>query len=185
MNDGPRRRRPGAEASPRGGALERIENAVRLIGLAAALILIPLMIAVRATEIATRPWNVAGSLFNAMEGELFILFAFLTLGAAYVADAHVRVDVLAERFSARTRAVIDLVGLVVFVLPFGAIVLAHGGTMARLSFEDGERMALTFGAATRWLMIGAIPFGVGLFLVAALCRAVRAWRLLRGGAEGA
>jgi len=160
--------------------IHRIEAAVRIVGLASALIFIPLMIGVRVTEIVTRPWNFAGSIFSAMEAELFVLFAFLTIGSAYVADAHVRVDVLAERLSERARAMLDLTGLVVFVLPFCGIVLAHGATMARLSFEDGERMALTFGAATRWLMIGSVPFGVGLFLLAALCRAARSWRTLRG-----
>lgn len=160
--------------------LDRIERAVRLTGLAAAMILIPLMILVRVTEIATRPWNLAGSLFNAMEGELFVMFAFLTIGAAYVADAHVRVDILADRFTPRTKAAIELLGLVLFVLPFSAIVLRHGATMAALSHAGGERMALAFGAPVRWMMVGAVPFGVGLFLVAALCRAARAVETLRG-----
>jgi TRAP-type mannitol/chloroaromatic compound transport system permease small subunit len=175
---------PPSPPAPPPGLLDRTERAIRLIGLGAALILIPLMILVRVTEIATRPWNLAGSLFNAMEGELFLILAFLTIGAAYVADAHVRVDVLADRFSARTRAWVELIGLAVFVLPFAVIVLQHGAIRAALSFEDGERMALTFGAATRWAMFACVPLGVGLFTLAALCRGARALRVLRGGRAG-
>ncbi|MEM6439477.1 MAG: TRAP transporter small permease subunit [Pseudomonadota bacterium] len=167
--------------APPQDVVARVERAIRRVGLAAALILIPLMILVRVTEIATRPWNLAGSLFNAMEGELFLMFAFLTIGAAYVADAHVRVDVLAERFSPRAKAWIELAGLALFVLPFAAIVLQHGSTRAALAFEDGERMALTFGAATRWAMYACVPLGVALFALAALCRAARAVQVLRGG----
>ena len=176
---------PGAgPPEPPCSLLERTENAIRRVGLVSALTMIPLMILVRVTEIATRPWNIAGSLFNAMEGELFLMFAFLTIGAGYVADAHVRVDVLADRFSRRTKAWIELIGLLVFVLPFAVIVLQHGAIRAALSFEDGERLALTFGAATRWAMFACVPLGVGLFTLAALCRAARALRVQRGGEAG-
>jgi TRAP-type mannitol/chloroaromatic compound transport system permease small subunit len=182
--DTPRKTPAAPSPAPPSGLLERTERSIRLVGLASALILIPLMIVVRVTEIATRPWNLAGSLFNAMEGELFLMFAFLTIGAAYVADAHVRVDVMADRFSPRMKAWIELIGLAVFVLPFAVIVLQQGAIRAALSFEDGERMALTFGAATRWVMFACVPLGVAFFTLAALCRAARALRVLRGGGEG-
>src|SRR5690625_4747761 len=43
-----------------------------------------------------------------------VLFAFV-LGATYVHDAHVRVDVIVGSFSRRTRAWIELVGSILYI----------------------------------------------------------------------
>jgi TRAP-type mannitol/chloroaromatic compound transport system permease small subunit len=47
------------------------------------------------------------------------------LGAAYVlqVDGHVRVDILFSRFTARTRAWIDVIGTAVFLWPFAALTI--------------------------------------------------------------
>ena len=54
----------------------------------------------------------------------FFTLIFL-LGAAYGLnhDYHVRVDVLYEKMSARTRAWVDLIGTVLFLIPFSALML--------------------------------------------------------------
>ena len=51
-------------------------------------------------------------------------FGFLLgLSYAYQADSHIRVDVLHERWSRRTQAWIELYGILLFMLPFIAVIL--------------------------------------------------------------
>ena len=51
--------------------------------------------------------------------------AVVVLGAAWALrdDGHVRVDVLAQRFSPRTRAWVDLAGSLLLLLPFCGFLL--------------------------------------------------------------
>ena len=155
------------------------ERLVRSIGLYAAMTLLPLLIFGRVYEILTRALNTPGSIFNAMESELFLLFAFLIVGSAYVSNSHVKVDILESRFSKKTKAMIDLFGMIFFVLPFAAIVIWYGTTMVLLAYEAGERSAITFGAPLRWINVSVIPVGIGLFTIAAICRTLRSLLNLR------
>lgn len=161
-------------------ALMLIETLVQKSGLVAALVLLPCLILVRVTEIVTRNLNTAGSLYNALESELFLLFAFLTIAAAYVNDAHVRVDLFRDRYSPRGRAFVELLGGLFFVLPFCLIVLWYGGRLTVISFEDGERSAIALGQQWRWLIIASLPIGTGLFGLAVVSKMVRCVLFLFG-----
>ena len=153
--------------------IETIERQIRLVGFTAALILLPAMMIARLTEITTRSLNIPGSLFNAMEAEFFLLFAFLIAGSAAVADAHVRVDIFRDRFGPRVRAWVDILGLIFFVLPFTAAVMWYGIVLVESAWEDGERAAIAMWAPVRWIIVLATPFGMWMLALAVACRAAR------------
>ncbi len=165
------------------GTITILEKLIRRVGLISALVLLPLLIGIRVIEIITRSLNTPSSLYNAMEAELFLLFAFLTIGAAFVSDAHVRVDIIYSRLSARCQAWIELFGALFFVLPTACVVLWYGFVMVDLSMASNERSAIALGAQTRWIIVAATPFGFGLFALAVLCRAARSIVFLRGDAD--
>lgn len=160
-----------------------IELLIRRAGFACALVLLPGLMIARITEITTRYLNTPGSLYNAIERELFLLFAFLIIGMAAVNGAHVRVDILRDRMGPKTRAWVDLVGFGIFILPFSAIVLWYGAIMVWNTFVAGEPSALSLGGPTRWIVAAATPIGIGLFLAAFACRAARQIAFLRGNPE--
>ena len=160
--------------------IDVIERQIRRVGFVTALILLPAMMIARLTEITTRSMNIPGSLFNAMEAEFFLLFAFLIAGAAAVSDGHVRVDIFRDRFGPRVRAWIDILGTVVFVIPFTAAVMWYGLLLTGAALEDGERAAMAMGAPLRWLVVFATPFGIWLLALAVICRAVRQVAFLVG-----
>ena len=72
-------------------------------------------------------------------GELqWYLFSLIfLLGAAYGLnhDVHVRVDVLYERFSKKARALIDLIGTLVFLIPFSLVMLYVSWPVVSNSFS--------------------------------------------------
>ncbi len=175
------RRRAGPGRAPRGW-LDRIETWIKRIGLAAALILLPAMMIARLTEISTRSLNLPGSLFNAMEAEFFLLFAFLIVGSAAVTDAHVRVDILRDRFGARGRAWVEILGTVFFVVPFTVVVIWYGAVLVESAWSDNERAAFAFGAPVRWIVVLATPVGIALLGLAIGCRVTRHIAFLRGRA---
>lgn len=154
--------------------LNACDRAVAGIGFYSALIILPAMIGVRVYDIVARKlFNAASPLPLYLEWELFVFLVLLTLAYAHVRGAHVRVDVIRERLSPRAQGRIELLGLLLLIIPFALVVLYFGIHYTAESFNDGEKLALALGAPGRWLLKGAMPFGLGLFLLAAVVAAVR------------
>ncbi len=111
-----------------------------------------------------------------------IFSALFLLGLAYTMayDDHVRVDVLHERFSLRSKAWVDLVGTIVFLLPFLGVVLWFAVPFVVKAWADGERSSSPAGLGQYWIIKSMLVLGPALLVVAALARMHRCLALLRG-----
>ncbi len=85
--------------------------------------------------------------------------AVFMLGAAYTlkADAHVRVDVFYREMSERGRAIVNLVGTLVFLLPLCAYLVAESWEYVELSWRIGERSREAGGLPMLYLLKSLIP----------------------------
>ena len=100
------------------------------------------------------------------------------LSYAFQADAHIRVDVLHERFSLELKAWIDLYGIVLFVLPFTALMLIYGIPFVTDSYETKEVSPSPGGLELRWLIKAVLVLGFSLLGLAAFARLTRLWSFL-------
>jgi TRAP-type mannitol/chloroaromatic compound transport system permease small subunit len=115
---------------------------------------------------------------NALLELQWYLFALIFLWAAawtLQTDGHVRVDVLAKRWSVRTRAWVDVVGHVLVLLPLCMLLLWLGGEQAWQVWQSGERSA-DAGGLIRWPVWALVPTGFALLLLQTL---LDLWRKLR------
>lgn len=104
------------------------------------------------------------------------------LGAAWALqhDQHVRVDVFSRHFSPRGRAIAELIGLAVFLLPVGLLIVGISADYVAQSYRIGEHSREADGLPYLWLQKVLIPAGAALLLIAGLARALRQVLLLRG-----
>ena len=116
--------------------------------------------------------------FEEIQWHLYSVGFMLGLGYALQHDAHVRVDVLHERFGPTTQAWIDLYGIVLFLLPFIALMLIYGVPFVVDSFVTGEISSSPGGLPYRWAIKSILVLGFGLLGVAALSRLTRLWKFL-------
>ena len=102
-------------------------------------------------------------------GPHFMLVAAYTL----LYKAHVRIDVIYNRFSPRTRGILDIITYMVFFFPFCIIVLYQGIIFAQTSWSIGETSE---SAALRIvpLIKTVIPVSIGLLLIQGLATYIRA-----------
>lgn len=98
-------------------------------------------------------------------------------------DRHVRVDVLRERMAPRTRAWVDLYGILLLQLPFVVLVLWSAWPLVVSSFETGERSDAAGGLPHRWILKAALPVAFGLLALATVSRLRQLGRTLFGGGE--
>jgi TRAP-type mannitol/chloroaromatic compound transport system permease small subunit len=107
------------------------------------------------------------------------LFApIFLLGAAYTLkhDDHVRVDVLYQSrwMGARRRAWVDLVGTVLFLVPFCLLVIVSSWPFVQSAFVHAEGSPDPGGLPYRWVLKATIPAGFGLLMLQGLANALRA-----------
>ena len=121
--------------------------------------------------------------FEEIQWHLYSVGFMLGLGHALQSDAHVRVDVLHERFAPATRAWIDLYGLALLVLPFVALMLIYGVRFVADSFATGEVSSSPGGLPYRWAIKAVLVAGFGLLGLAAVSRLTRLWKYLFLGGD--
>ncbi len=171
----------------------RVETTLRVIAFLKAfcdrvgkwgsLLIIPL-IAVTAWDIFARKlvwiqlWLIdnVGSIFQStilqeMEWHLHTGLFALVLGYGYVNNRHVRVDLLHERLSFRSKAWVEFLGCTLFLLPFCLLVIYFAFVYVYESWAIGEISASLVGLTHRWLIKSVLLFG----LIVALFAAIAVW----------
>lgn len=111
---------------------------------------------------------------------LFLLAAGYTL----LSDGHVRVDVFYRPARARTKALIDLVGVLVLLLPFCWLLWDVALPYVEASWRIREGSRETAGLPFVYLLKTAIPAFVLLLALQGLSLALRAITVLAGRAPG-
>lgn len=115
------------------------------------------------------------------------LFALLImLAGAYVLteDRHIRVDILSTRMSTRSNALVDLLGDLVFLIPFYAFVLWFSWDYMERSYLMNEE-SNSGGLIDRYLVKATLPLGCVLLIGAGLGRIIRSIGLLMEPAAAA
>ncbi|MBX3702188.1 MAG: TRAP transporter small permease subunit [Steroidobacteraceae bacterium] len=103
------------------------------------------------------------------------------LGAAYTlkADEHVRVDVFYRRMSERGRAIVDLAGTLLFLLPLCAFLIVESWPWVAASWRVAERSREAGGLPMLYLLKSLIPLMAALLALQGIAGGLRAWLRLR------
>ena len=94
-------------------------------------------------------------------GLMFLLGAAWTLDQ----DKHVRVDLFYQRFGPKTKALINLIGTLIFLIPFCWVTLITSIDFVQSSFLLNETSPDPGGLPARYLIKSAIPVGFGLLML--------------------
>jgi TRAP-type mannitol/chloroaromatic compound transport system permease small subunit len=109
-------------------------------------------------------------------GILFMLAAAWTLQAG----GHVRVDVFYADATPRRRALIDLLGALLLLLPFMVVLFWLSAPFAARSWAVLERSQETSGLPLVFLLKSIVPLFAVLMALQGMAQAIRAVRVFRG-----
>jgi TRAP-type mannitol/chloroaromatic compound transport system permease small subunit len=114
-----------------------------------------------ANAVARKAFNIGSNAF--LEIQWYLFGAVFLLGAGYtlLQNAHVRIDVLAGKLSMRTRMLIDIVGIIVFLLPLCWFMIQFAWPVVVGAYVSGE-MSSNSGGLIRWPVYALVPVGFGL-----------------------
>jgi TRAP-type mannitol/chloroaromatic compound transport system permease small subunit len=105
---------------------------------------------------------------------------FLMVGAyTMLTDSNVRVDVLYTRLSDRKKSIIDIIGCLLFVLPFSALIVYTSWPFVANSLAVMERSIIS-GGVPPWIIKPIIPIAFLLIMLQALSLLIRHAAFLLG-----
>jgi TRAP-type mannitol/chloroaromatic compound transport system permease small subunit len=108
---------------------------------------------------------------------------FMTaIGYTMLVDGHVRVDVLYSGWSARAKATTDLLGILIAVLPFCALLVWASWGWAAQSWRIGEGPMQVGGLPLQPLLKSLVPAMAILLAAQALAVAIRCLLVIAGQA---
>jgi TRAP-type mannitol/chloroaromatic compound transport system permease small subunit len=141
-----------------------IKNMLEKIAFATGWLLIVLM-CITCFDIFGRKLGIPIPLTKFQELEWYMHTAVFSawMGYNYAINAHPRVDSYTESLSFRTRAWIEIVGIVLFAFPYMALMVYYGWDFFLTSYIQNEHSENSVGLPWRWLMKGV--FYIGLWLV--------------------
>ena len=157
--------------------LQRIINGV---GALCAVLLLLMILNVFYDVIMRYLFNNVSIGMQELEWHLFSAMFLLGIGYALNEDAHVRVDVFYDRFSARTKAMINIIGIVLFLIPFSLLVIHFADDFVYESFQLGERSGDPGGLPYRWLIKSVIPLSFMFLILSGVCFVLKQIQVLRG-----
>jgi TRAP-type mannitol/chloroaromatic compound transport system permease small subunit len=168
------------EALPQTGLSRRIDALLRKLEEGVSWIWLLLLAVIVVNVVARYAFGQGRIEFEELQWHLYSVGFLVGISAGVVADTHVRVDVLRERFSSRTRTWIELYGLLLLLLPFVALVLVYSVPFVALSLETDEVSVSAGGLPHRFVIKGALAAGFALLGLAGFSRLLRVCALLFG-----
>jgi TRAP-type mannitol/chloroaromatic compound transport system permease small subunit len=151
---------------------ERIAGAVRWALLAAVVICAANALMRYTLNYSSNAW---------LEIQWYLYAAIFMLASAYTLkrDEHVRIDVIAGRFSKRTQVWIDLFGFVFFLLPACLLILWYGIPFAAISLQSQE-MSSNAGGLIVWPAKLLVPAGFLLLVLQGISEIIKRIAFLNG-----
>lgn len=99
-----------------------------------------------------------------LEWHFFSVIILLGMSYALKDDAHVRVDIFYEKMSVKKRALINMAGVILFILPLALLVAWLSWDYVVEAYESGEGSADPGGLPYRWVIKAFIPFSFWLLI---------------------
>jgi TRAP-type mannitol/chloroaromatic compound transport system permease small subunit len=155
---------------------EKIANAVAYALLAAVIIC-------TVNALVRYIFNNSSNAWLEIQWYLFAAMFMLASSHTLKRDEHVRIDVIAGRFSRRTQVWIDLFGFLLFLMPISLVILYFGVPFALTSIQSGE-MSSNAGGLIVWPAKLLVPVGFALMVLQGVSEIIKRIAFLAGKIDG-
>ncbi len=156
-----------------------IDGMSNLIGRAMMWFLLATTLISASNAIIRKIFNVSSNGFLEIQWYLFAAVFMLGSGYAFMKNAHVRIDFISSKFSARGRNIVDVIGIIVFVFPLCFLMVKLSWPVFENAWVSGE-MSSNAGGLVRWPVYGVIPLGFVILAVQAVSELIKRVAFLTG-----
>jgi len=151
---------------------EAIGKSMRWLVLAAVLIS-------AGNAIVRKAFSIGSNSLLEIQWYLFAAVFMLGGGYAFLRNVHVRIDFVSSKLSKRTNTIIDILGIIIFLIPMCLILIHLSWPLFVSALTSGE-MSSNAGGLIRWPVMMLIPLGFGLLLLQAFSELTKRFAYLKG-----
>jgi len=151
---------------------EAIGKSMRWLVLAAVLIS-------AGNAIVRKAFSIGSNSLLEIQWYLFAAVFMLGGGYAFLRNVHVRIDFVSSKLSKRTNTIIDILGIIIFLIPLCLILIHLSWPLFVSALTSGE-MSSNSGGLIRWPVMMLIPLGFGLLLLQAFSELTKRFAYLKG-----
>jgi len=138
-----------------------------LMGWIAGLLNLAMLLNVFYDSIMRYFFNSGSIALQEMEWHLFAMVFLFGIAYALKEDGHVRVDILYDRFSPRWKAIVNIGGTLLLLLPLSVLVIEGSVWYVNEAFTSGEISGDPGGLRYRWLIKLVIPASFIFLIISA------------------
>ena len=177
-------------------ASKGLATACMRVGVAVSLLFLPMMVIILydvlqrkylgwSPDFTNTAWYrmFTSTRLQEMEWHLHATLFLLALGYGYVMDAHVRIELVRDTLRPRTRVWIELLGALLFMVPYCYVVMKYGAENALRAFHISEGSDALTGLAHRFIIKGMLPLGFVFVALAGLSAVLKCVVYLFGPAS--
>ena len=158
------------------GLIDRLNT---WIGKAAMWFVLATTLISAGNAIVRKAFDTSSNALLEIQWYLFAGVFMLAAGYTLLQNAHVRIDFVASRLSARARNWVDVVGIVAVLIPFCLISIYLSWPLFTNAWATGE-MSSNAGGLIRWPVYLLIPVGFALLMLQGVSELIKRVAFLRG-----
>lgn len=129
--------------------------------------------------IVRKAFDMSSNAFLEIQWYLFAAVFMLGSGYAFLRNAHVRIDFISSKFSARGRNWVDVFGIIVFLFPLCYMLATLGWPLFVNALKTGE-MSSNAGGLIRWPVYFLIPAGFTILALQGVSELIKRLAFLTG-----
>lgn len=156
-----------------------IDGMTERIGKAAIWLVLIVVLVSAGNAVMRYTINYSSNAFLEIQWYLFGLIFFLCSGYTLLRNEHVRIDLIAGRFSKRGQAWIDIFGIIFFLMPMAFAIMLLSWPVFIQAIESGE-MSNSAGGLILWPARLMVPAGFLLLIVQAISELIKRIGFLKG-----
>ena len=137
--------------------MELIDKTIKYLGYLTAFILAILVLLVVYDATARYLFSTGSIALQELEWHLFDVVILFGIVYTLRENAHVRVDIFYASYSEKTKALVNLISSLFFILPFSLLIIYIGIDFVEMSFIQNESSSNPGGLEYRFLVKSILP----------------------------
>jgi len=134
-----------------------IKNFTKYIDLFTAFILMALVFLIVYDALSRYLFSSGSVALQELEWHFFDVVILLSIAYTFKKNSHVRVDIFYDNYSKKLKLIIDILAILIFILPFSALIIYVGFDFVELSFIQNEASSDPGGLSNRWIVKSLMP----------------------------
>jgi len=145
-----------------------IDNTIKYLSYFSAIIVAVLVLMIVYDSTARYLFSNGSTVLQELEWHLFDVIVLFGIAYALRENAHVRVDIFYASYKEKTKALINILSSLFFILPFSLLIIYIGIDFVAMSFIQNEASSNPGGLEYRYIVKSLLPISFAFLSLQAI-----------------